>query len=94
MQDLYRRRRRADLHGFLHQVVGHAVKAPVEHPVIEFVEKFFEVLARELPFEWLRRRLPVVLKIEQSLRESIQILKIVGRENLSLDDREVDLNLV
>src|ERR1035441_3789595 len=37
MQDLHRRRRRADLHGFLHQVVGHAVKVPVErHVIVDF----------------------------------------------------------
>ena len=58
------------------------------------MEKFFEVLARKLPFERLRRRLPIVLKIEQALRESLQILKIVGCENLSLHDGEIDLDLV
>src|ERR1017187_3863422 len=44
MQDLYRRRRRADLHGFLHQVVGHAVKVSVERHVV------VDVHARPRPF--------------------------------------------
>src|SRR5674476_1199189 len=44
MQDLYRRRRRADLHDFPHQVVGHAVEVPVEGHVV------VDVHPRPLPF--------------------------------------------
>jgi hypothetical protein len=53
-----------------------------------------QVAAREFPFERLGGRFPVVLKIEQPFGERLQPGEIVGREDLALNDREVDLDLV
>src|ERR1017187_6067111 len=58
VRSLYGRRRRADLHDLLHQVVRHAVEVPVEGYVI------VDVHARTCPFadlesltgQWLQRR--------------------------------------
>jgi hypothetical protein len=57
----------------------------------ELDEEFVEVLAGELPFEGLSRSCPVVLKVQQPLGDRIEIGKIVGRQDLSLNDREIDL---
>ena len=51
-------------------------------------------MTSELPFEWSARRFLVVLKIEETLGEGIEIGKVVGREHLALDNREVDLDLI
>ena len=56
-------------------------------------KEFSEILAGELPFERASRRLPVVLKIEEALGNGIEVGEVIGRQDLSLDDREVDLNL-
>jgi hypothetical protein len=34
------------------------------------------------------------LKIEEALGEGIEIGKVIGREHLALDNREVDLDLI
>jgi len=44
---------------------------------VELAEKFVEILACELPIEWLRRGFPVVLKIEQSLGEDVQVREVI-----------------
>ena len=59
VQDLYRDRRRTDLHGFLHQVVGHAVEVPVEGHVVVDVHPCLRPFA-DLESLWghrLQRRL-------------------------------------
>jgi hypothetical protein len=60
----------------------------------ELDEEFVEVLAGELPFEGLSGIRPVVLKVQQALSNSVEIGKIVGCQDLPLDDREVDFKLV
>jgi hypothetical protein len=56
--------------------------------MLQFGEQFPEILTRELPLEGLRRCFPVVLKIEETFRNGIQIGEIVRGENLALHDRE------
>lgn len=48
----------------------------------------------ELPFKRFRRRFPVVLEVEQAFRELVEAGEVVRGEDLSLDDREVDLDLI
>ena len=45
----------------------------------EFGEKLGEVLTGELPFEGAGCGFPIVLKVEQALREGVEIGKVVGR---------------
>jgi len=61
---------------------------------IELIEQLVQVLPRELPFKRLGRRFPVVLKIQEPLCQSVQVRKIVRRQDLPLNDGEVDLRLV
>jgi len=51
-------------------------------------------LASELPLERPGRRLPVVLKIEQSLRHCFAAGTVIRGENLALHDGEVNLDLI
>ena len=60
----------------------------------ELVEEFGKILAGELPFERPSSVLPVVLKVEKALGKAVEIGKIVGRQDLPLDDGEVDFDLV
>ena len=60
----------------------------------KFGEEMREILAGELPFERTRGRFPIVLKIEEALCEGVEISKVIGREHLALDNREVDLDLI
>ena len=54
----------------------------------ELDEEFVEVLAGELPFEGFSGGRPVVLKVQEALSESVEVGKIMGRQDLPLDDRE------
>jgi len=60
----------------------------------ELDEEFVEVLAGELPFEGLSRGCPVVLKLQEALSDSVEVGKIIRGQDLPLDDREVDFDLV
>lgn len=60
----------------------------------ELNEEVVEVVAGKLPFEGLRRSCPVVLKVQEALGDSVEIGKIIGRQNFPLNDREVDFDLV
>ena len=51
-------------------------------------------LTRELPLERTGSRLPLVLKIEETLSQSVEIGKVIGREHLALNNREVNLDLI
>src|SRR5208282_527471 len=53
-----------------------------------------EILTGELPFEGPRRGLPVILKIQEAFGDGVEIGKIIGCQDLALDNREVDFNLV
>jgi len=61
---------------------------------VQLVEQLVQVLPIELPFKRFGCRFPVVLKVEESLCYSVQVWKIVGRQNLTLEDGEVDLHLI
>jgi len=56
--------------------------------------EFGEALARELPGEWPCGALIPGLEVDQALAYRLQGGEVVGGEHLSLDDGEVDLNLV
>ena len=60
----------------------------------ELNKEFGEVLTGELPFEGPRSGLPVILKIQKTFGDGIEIGKVVGCQNLPLDNREVDFDLV
>jgi hypothetical protein len=60
----------------------------------ELDEEFGEVLTGELPFEGTSGGLPVVLKVQEALGDGVEIGKIIGCEDLPLDDGEVDFDLV
>ena len=60
----------------------------------EFSEEFGKVVTGEFPFEGPRCGLPVILKIQEAFGDGIEMRKIVGREDLALDDGEVDFDLV
>jgi len=60
----------------------------------ELDEELGEILTGELPLEGPRRSLPVILKIQEAFGDGIEMRKIVGREDLALDDGEVDFDLV
>ena len=61
---------------------------------VELDEEFVEVVASELPFEGLSRSCPVVLKVQKALGDSVEIGKIIGCQDLPLDDREIDFDLI
>ena len=48
----------------------------------------------ELPFEGPRSSFPVILKIQEAFGDGIEIGKIIGYQDLALDNREVDFDLV
>jgi hypothetical protein len=53
-----------------------------------------KIAARESPFEWFRGSLIAVLESHQAPAESTEVGEIAGREQLTLDDGKVDLDLV
>ena len=59
-----------------------------------FLQEAGEVLAGEAPLEGRCDSLPVVLKVEKALGECVEGGEIIGGEDFSLDDREVDFDLV
>jgi len=63
-------------------------------PIFEIVESFIEVSSGELPPEGARHRLVVSLEAQEMVPEVSETAEVIGCEGLSLDDREVDLDLV
>ena len=59
-----------------------------------FGEKTLQIGAVELPIERLGEALIIILEIENPLAQDVQIREVVGGENFSLDNREVDFDLV
>lgn len=53
-----------------------------------------EVGAGELPLEWCGDLLVAATECEQPVLELVEVGKVVGGQDLALDDREVDLGLV
>ena len=60
----------------------------------ESAEDVVEVLPGELPLEGHGGLLVVALEVEQAALDLLKVREVVGGEHLSLDDREVDLDLV
>ena len=44
--------------------------------------------------EWLTDGLPVILELEDSFRERSEVRKVIRSENLALEDREIDFDLI
>ena len=62
--------------------------------MLELGEQVGEICFGVLPFEGLSGGFPVVLKADEPLCELAKPGEVVRRENLSLDDGEVDLDLI
>src|SRR4029077_13414686 len=60
----------------------------------ELGEEAGKVLSSELPLERASCVFPVVLEVEYAPSERIQIAAIVGCQDLSLDDGEIDFDLI
>ena len=60
----------------------------------ELDEEPSEILTGELPMEGPRRGFPVILKIQEAFGDGIEIGEIIGCQDLALDNREVDFDLV
>jgi hypothetical protein len=60
----------------------------------EFGEKRGEIGFSELPFEGLCGCFPVVLEVEQALRQLLQACEVIWGEDFSLDDGKIDLDLI
>ena len=60
----------------------------------ELGEKRGEIGFGELPFEGLCRCFPVVLEVEQAFGQLVQAGEVVRGKDFSLDDGEVDLDLI
>ena len=58
------------------------------------MEQVGEVLAGKAPFEGLRQGHVSVLKAEDLVGESIEVVEVVGCQNFALEDGEVDFDLV
>ena len=61
---------------------------------VESLGEAVEVGAGEPPFEWLRDLLVAAAEREELPFEAGEVREVVGGEDFSLDDREVDLGLV
>ena len=61
---------------------------------VEASEEFVQVGAGEGPLKWTGGLLVVVLEGQQALLESGEGGEVIGGEDLTLDDGEIDLNLV
>ena len=62
--------------------------------LVEAVLDAVEVGGGELPLEWGGDLLVAAAEREEVALERVEVGEVVGRENLALDDREVDLGLV
>src|SRR5207249_9622192 len=60
----------------------------------EFGEQRGEIAAREGPLERLRRVDVVFLEAKKPLTDSTERTEVIRREDLALDDGEIDLNLI
>jgi hypothetical protein len=55
-------------------------------------EQVVEVGAGELPVERGAGGLPVVLEGDDAVGDDVEVVQVVGGQDLALDDREVDLD--
>jgi hypothetical protein len=61
---------------------------------LKLVEEPGEIATRELPLERLTNGLPVILGVKKALGDGVKVGKIIGSQNLPLDDGKIDFNLV
>jgi len=61
---------------------------------MESLDEFVEIVACELPFKRLSDGLIVTLEALETVGQDFQGVEIIWREHLSLNNREVDLDLV
>ena len=64
------------------------------HGVVQFAEQCGEILSCEPPLEGFGDGLVVTPECQQALRQLLQGREIVGRQDLSLEDREIDFDLI
>src|SRR5688572_9112912 len=57
-------------------------------------KKLRQLAARELPVERLGYGFPAILKVEEPFSNGIEVGKVIGGEDLSLNDGKVDFDLV
>jgi hypothetical protein len=67
---------------------------PTKIPTVDPSEEFVEVTAGELPLEGLGKSAVVVLEGEKAFPQLLERGEVVGRQSLSLKDREVDFHLI
>ena len=61
---------------------------------LDFVEEFVEMTPRELPLKRFCGLLVVLLKSKEAISDFSGGVKVVGSENLSVNHREIDFDLV
>src|SRR6267154_1304192 len=61
---------------------------------MEPLNEFAQILARELPFKRFSDDLKVTLESLEAVSQHFQGVEVVGREHFSLNNREVDLDLM
>ena len=61
---------------------------------LDLGEQRLQVLASEFPLERVSNGTVVILEAQQAILEFSQGAKVVGRERLALNDREVHLDLI
>ena len=59
---------------------------------VDPVEQVVEVCWGELPLEGLGGGVVALLEVGQSLLDLVEVGEVVGRDDLALDDGEVDLD--
>jgi len=64
------------------------------HGVVQFAEQCGEILSCEPPLEGFGDGLVVTRECQQALRQLLQGREVVGRQNLALEDREIDFDLI
>ena len=62
--------------------------------MVQFAEQCGEILSCEPPLEGFGDGLVVTPECQQALRQLLQGREIVGRQDLSLEDREIDFDLI
>ena len=61
---------------------------------VEPGQQIVQVGGGEPPLEWLCRGVVAVFECSEPVPDLVEVREVVGRDNLALDDREEDLDLV
>ena len=62
--------------------------------LVEPGQQFVQVGGGEFPIEWSRGTVVAGLEVVQAVHDGVEVGEVVGRERFSLNDREVDLDLI